>query len=117
MRPTILVVEDDLALRRLYRDALSMAGFDTCEAGNGYEALQCLDTHRIDLVILDLMLPLFSGHVVRAEIAAQVPAIPIVVVTGSPEGVPNVAQVLRKPVSPDQLVDTVRRHLRGAAMT
>ena len=117
MRPTILVVEDDLALRRLFRDALSLAGFDICEAGNGYEALKCLDSRRIDLVVLDLMLPFFSGHVVRAEIAAQAPGIPIVVVTGSAETVAGVAQVLRKPVTPDQLVDSVRKHVRGQAAT
>lgn len=115
MRPTILVVEDDLALRRLYRDALSLAGFDVCEAGNGYEALQCLDSHQIELVVLDLMLPLFSGHVVRAEIAAQAPRIPIIVVTASAEPVPNVTQVLRKPLSPDDLVDAVKRNLRKTA--
>ena len=78
VRRTILIVEDDPALRRLYREALSLAGFGVCEAGNGYEALQCLEGHKIDLVVLDLMLPMFSGHVVRAEIAAQAPNIPTV---------------------------------------
>ena len=113
VRRTILIVEDDPALRRLYRDALSFAGFGVCEAGNGYEALQCLEGYKIDLVILDLMLPMFSGHVVRAEIAAHAPNIPIIVVTGSPEQAPaGVAHVLRKPVTTDRLLAVVRKHLR-----
>ena len=109
---TILIVEDNTDLRRLYRDALSLAGFKTCEAANGYEALQCLEHQKIDLVVLDVVLPLYSGHVVRAELAAQAPGIPIIVVTGTDDPVPNVSAVMRKPVSPDQLVHAVRRHLR-----
>ena len=111
MRRTILLVEDDAALRRLYRDELSLAGFDVCEAGNGYEALQCFEGRSIDLVVLDLLLPMFSGHVVRAEIAAHAPNVPIIVVTGTTESVPGAAEVLRKPVSEPELVAAIRRNL------
>jgi CheY-like chemotaxis protein len=121
-RQTILIVEDDEDLRRLFRTALALAGYDVLEAGDGLEALQRIDHSPPDLVILDLVLPRMSGMVVREEIAAQAMTrdIPIVVITGSAAhaGDLNVACFLRKPVDPDQLVDAVQNCLasgtRGA---
>lgn len=109
---TILVVEDDEDLRRLFRIALSMAGYNVVEAGDGMQALRWIDHSPPDLVILDLLLPRISGLVVQQEIAAHALTrqIPIVIITGSAIAVDDlqVACVLRKPVSPDRLVETVR---------
>ena len=107
----ILVVEDDADLRALYRTALRLAGYFVQEAGDGFAALRALDADPPDLVVLDLGLPGMSGYVVRQELAAQADTrhIPIVVVTGTPgphEGL-DVDCLLRKPVSPDELVAAV----------
>jgi len=106
------VVEDDPALRRMYRMVLSFAGFNVIEAEDGLSALQHLDDRAPDLVILDLMLPTVSGFIVQQEIAAHARTrdIPVVVVTGSEMNLDDlpVPYVLRKPVSPDQLVNTVQ---------
>ena len=112
-RQTILIVEDDRDLRRLYRTALAIAGYIVREASNGLDALRYIDADPPDLVILDLGLPMFSGIVVRQEIAAQAVTrdIPILVVTASEEPISDVACVLRKPASPDRLVAEVRRCL------
>ena len=116
---TILVVEDDADLRRMFRTTLAFSGFRVLEAGDGLSALHQLDTERPDLVILDLGLPLVSGHVVRQEIAAHAHTrdIPIVVVTGTPTSRDsiNVTCLLRKPVGPDELVQTVRTCLASGA--
>lgn len=114
-RQTVLVVEDDEDLRRLFRTALILAGYDVLEAGDGLEALVRIDQSPPDLVVLDLVLPRLSGIVVQQEIAAQAVTrdIPVVVITGSalePE-ILDVACFLRKPISPDQLVDAVRKCL------
>jgi CheY-like chemotaxis protein len=119
--PKILVVEDDAALRRMYRVVLGFAGFTVIEAEDGLSALQQLDDRTPDLVILDLMLPTVSGLIVQQEIAAHTHTrdIPIVVVTGSEMNLDDLAVpcVLRKPVSPDQLVDTVHSCLgKGTGM-
>ncbi len=111
-RKTILVVEDDEDLRRLLRTTLSLEGFDVVEAGDGMEALRWIDHSPPDLVILDLLLPRLSGLVVHQEIAAQAVTrdIPIVVITGSTITAEEiqVACFLRKPISPQQLVASVR---------
>ena len=114
-RQTILIVEDDEDLRRLFRTALSLAGYAVVEAGDGMEALRWIDHSPPDLVILDLLLPRVSGLAVHQEITAQAVTreIPIIVITGS--GMPaqdvDVACFLRKPISPDQLLQVVRRCL------
>jgi DNA-binding response OmpR family regulator len=110
---TILVVEDDADLRRMFRTALAFAGYRVIEAGDGFHALQMLDADPPDLVVLDLGLPLVSGQIVRTEIAAQAHTrhVPIVVVTGTPGPHDSLEAncVLTKPVSPERLVTTVRR--------
>jgi len=118
-RKTILVVEDDEDLRRLFRTTLSLDGFDVVEAGDGMEALRWIDHSPPDLVILDILLPRLSGIVVQQEIAAQAITreIPIVVITGSTisEQEIEVACFLRKPVTPDQLIKAVRNCLTSGS--
>jgi CheY-like chemotaxis protein len=113
LRKTILVVEDDEELRRMFRTALLLEGFDVFEAGDGLDALTRIDRDPPDLVVLDLMLPSLSGVAVRQEIAAHVLTrdIPVVVVTGSAMNIDelNVDCVLRKPVVPEALVAAVKR--------
>src|SRR5687768_13343351 len=109
MAKRILVVEDNADLRRLFRTALSLAGFDVDDAADGLDALRIIESRVPDLVVLDLMLQTLDGMSVQQELAARAITrnIPIVVVTGSSlevSGV-NVSCVLRKPVMPDQLVE------------
>ncbi len=116
-RKAVLVVEDDPALRRLFATALSLAGFVVREAPNGYEAIHSVERNPPDLIVLDLLLPGFGGLSVQREITerAGTRLIPIVIVTGSTRELDHlaVAGVLRKPVDPDALVETVRKCLEG----
>lgn len=115
----ILVVEDDIDLRRVWKLALQLEGFDVEEAGDGIAALRRLEEREPDLVVLDLGLPLLGGISVQQELAAHVVtrAIPIVIVTGSSEDLSHVdvSCVLRKPIGPDELVATVHRCLKAGA--
>lgn len=112
----ILIIEDDVPLRRLYRTALTLAGFDVREAGDGFAALQALEESRPDLVVLDLMLPILNGFAVYEDLKGQAGTrdIPVVIVSGI-EGVEDYRLaadcVFRKPVAPDTLVEAVRRCL------
>jgi two-component system OmpR family response regulator len=115
----ILVVEDNDDLRTLFRIALTLDGFAVLEARTGLEALRIFESTAPDLVVLDLGLPGIDGFAVQQELSAQAgnPPTPIVIVTGSPRDVagPNVACVLRKPVSPTELVATVRTCLAAGS--
>jgi CheY-like chemotaxis protein len=116
---TILVVEDDSDLRRLYRAALTFAGFDVQIVGDGLDALRRIDTDPPALVVLDLSLPVISGVVVQQQIASSALTrdIPVVVVTGNPEKADglSVACVLAKPISPERLIRTVKSCLAAGA--
>jgi DNA-binding response OmpR family regulator len=115
----ILVVEDNTELRRMFRLALSLSGYDVQETGDGIDALRIVESHTPDLVVLDLVLHRLDGVSVQQELAAgaDTSAIPIVIVTGSTIDTDplDVACVLRKPVMPDELVNTVRRCLSHGA--
>ncbi len=117
-RRSILIVEDDEYLRRMFRHALSVAGYAVRETSDGIRALRMIELERPDLIVLDLGLPLLSGLNVQQEIAAHAHTrdILVVVVTGSsaPLDRLGVACVLRKPVSPDEVVDVVRRCFTSA---
>lgn len=103
----------------MYRVALGLGGFNVVEASDGLAALHFLDERLPDVVVLDLMLPTVSGLIVQQEIAAHAHTrdIPIVIVTGSDMCLDHVDVpcVLRKPVSPDRLVDAVRSCLATGA--
>jgi CheY-like chemotaxis protein len=119
-RRTLLVVEDDDDLRRMYRTTLALAGFDVAEAADGMDALRHLDgSEAPDLILLDLGLPLISGQTVAQEVAAQAHLrhIPVLVVTGSTEPLDylDVACVLRKPVRAETLIEAVWRCLTSGA--
>ncbi len=57
----VLVVDDELALREFVRRNLEIRGFQVVTAANGLEALALFNSHPVDLVILDLMMPHMSG--------------------------------------------------------
>lgn len=118
-RKSILIVEDDEDLRRMFRHALSLAGYDVKDTGDGINALRLVELQRPDLILLDLGLPLLSGLNVQEEIAAHAHTrdIPVVIVTASAsplDGV-DVACILRKPVSPEEVVDVVRQCLASVS--
>jgi CheY-like chemotaxis protein len=111
---TILLVEDDLELRRMFRTALAFEGYRVIEAGDGLEALRALDGTDVDALVLDLGLPLVPGQVVLEEVAArahtrQVPVVVVVTGMAGPHDGLQASCVLTKPVAPDRLLATVRR--------
>ena len=113
MAKRVLVVEDDTDLRRLYRTILQFGGYEVLEAADGLAALQTIDDHPPDVIVLDLMLPRIDGIVVHQDVKARARTrhIPIVVVTGIEESTDYLdpaCVVLRKPVTPEQLVNAVR---------
>jgi two-component system KDP operon response regulator KdpE len=115
---SVLLVEDDDELRRMFRMALSFAGYEVMEARDGYSALHFIDQHPPTAIVLDLGLPILSGHFVLADVAGQAATrhIPVIVVTGSGVEEPKgAACYLRKPVTPERLVNTVRACIASGA--
>jgi CheY-like chemotaxis protein len=111
---TILIIEDDIDVREVYREVLEDAGYRAVVAANGKTALDWLRAAPglPAAIVLDVMMPVMNGHEFRAEIAKDeaLRGIPVIVVTAHREetGIECVAQ-LYKPVSLDDLLSTVAR--------
>ncbi len=58
---TILVVEDDLDIRELERYTLASNGFAVLQAEHGKQALEVLSSQQVDVIILDIMMPVMDG--------------------------------------------------------
>ncbi len=80
---TILVVDDQTAVRKLISRMLVRSGFRTIEAGNGLQALAQFEDGRqtIDLAIIDMVMPQMSGLDVAAELGRLYPNLKILYLT------------------------------------
>jgi CheY-like chemotaxis protein len=81
----ILIVEDDRLMADVYRDRLRSEGFAVHVAADGKAALEMFDSHKADLVLLDLMLPQMSGVEVLKSVRSQFGPrdVPVIVITSA----------------------------------
>jgi two-component system OmpR family response regulator len=77
----VLVVEDDTNARKLMKAVLERAEYSVLTAFNGEEALTLMDTHHVDLIVLDIMMPGMDGYALTSELRAAGNVIPILMVT------------------------------------
>ena len=77
----ILVVDDDKNTRRLMRAVLEPEGYTVSEAVNGEDALRLMDTEHVDLVILDIMMPVMDGYEFTRTLRENRNDLPILMVT------------------------------------
>jgi DNA-binding response OmpR family regulator len=78
---TVLVVEDDAAIRRGIVDALRFGGFRPLEAADGKTGLATALGAELDLVLLDVLLPAMNGFDVLAALRRSRPSLPVIMVT------------------------------------
>lgn len=77
----ILIVEDDCNSRKLMEIILKANGYEYFSAANGVQALEILDNHQIDLIILDIMMPKMNGYELTKELRNNKIDIPILMIT------------------------------------
>jgi CheY-like chemotaxis protein len=115
----ILVVDDDLQVRRYLCRLLADAGFEVAAAESGPDALKHIQGARPDLVSLDLVMPEMDGWRVLERLAATVDPPPVLVLTGRIEEgedhpLPSPAVgIVNKADDPRVFVETCRRILEG----
>lgn len=80
----ILIVEDEIRMRILIKDYFKKEGFQILEASNGKEGLEVFKDTLVDLVILDIMMPLMDGFTLCKSIRA-VSNVPIILLTAKSE--------------------------------
>ena len=77
----LLVVEDDTNARKLMKAVLERAEYSVLTAINAEEALLLIDTHHVDLIVLDIMMPGMDGYTFSSELRAAGDITPILMVT------------------------------------
>jgi CheY-like chemotaxis protein len=114
-RETILLVEDEPAVRQLFAQALLRAGYRVHEARNGQEAMKVFDQHgeTIDLLLTDLRMPYMGGAELAQQLRAKRKTLKLICVSGYPGGTDadTAADFLAKPFSRDDLLAKVREVL------
>jgi DNA-binding response OmpR family regulator len=116
---TILVVEDDAAIRRGLCDALSFAGYKVLQAGDGEAGLMAALGAEIDLVLLDVLMPRMDGMTMLPKLRTAKPTLPVIFLTAKGEETDRVRGLrlgaddyVVKPFSATELLARVEAVLR-----
>ncbi|MFE8700090.1 response regulator transcription factor [Cytobacillus sp. FJAT-54145] len=115
----VLVVEDELPIRKLISFNLQRSNFHVLEAGEGKKALELVKTENPSIVILDLMLPDMDGFEICAKLREEFPSLPIIILSARGQDMDKIMGLelgaddyIVKPFNPLELVARVRTVLR-----
>lgn len=121
--PLVLIVDDEPMVREVVAAYLQRDGIRVHDVDDGSAAMQWLDAHRPDLVVLDVMLPGVDGLSILTALRAR-SAVPVILLTARTDEADRVNGLelgaddyVLKPFSPRELAARVRSVLRRASMT
>jgi len=117
-RPYVMVVDDDQEMLRMLNRTLELEGCSVAIAADGSSALALLEEHRLDLVILDIMMPELDGFQVL-ELIRQRCSVPVIILTARSEVNPlrkalvaGAGDYVSMPFQTRELVANVKAKLR-----
>ena len=116
---TILVIDDEDAVRALLRTVLEKAGYEVTEAPNGRLGLAAYRERHAELVIADILMPEMNGLDMILELTRAFLNVKVIAISGAPDAkntldaakLLGVRHTLRKPFSMDALLKTVQYEL------
>ena len=117
---TILLVDDDAQIRSLVEDFLKMLNYEVILADGAEAALRILSERdqQIDLLLTDVTMPGMSGEVLAERVRAQMPSLPVLLMSGRTH-VRKLEEsgfrVITKPFSINEMQDTIEQSLQGHA--
>ena len=123
-KEAILVVDDEKEIRELINIYLKNEGYNVFMASNGIEAIKILEKNDMDLIILDIMMPVIDGLEVCKQLRSQNKNLGIIILTAKTQEMDKVTGLLMgaddyvtKPFSPSELMARVDAVYRRVAMT
>jgi CheY-like chemotaxis protein len=120
---TVLVAEDDPAVRKLIEHVLARAGYAVLVASTPEDALALANMHDgpIDLLVTDMIMPGMTGPALAEGVIAERPGIPVLFNSGYSgedivrRGLDTDLPFIEKPFTPGALIDKVQQLLRDAS--
>ena len=115
---TILIVDDELLIRNVIKEYLLNEGYKVLEAKDGFDALRVISDNKVDLIVLDIMMPKMDGFTCLSEIR-KTKNIPVIMLSARKEETDKLNSFdlgaddyVTKPFSPKELVARVKAHLK-----
>ncbi len=113
MNEKVLVVDDDASVRESLRKVLADAGYEVALAADGREAVEQFEGGRVDLLLLDIGLPVRNGWDAFERITNKVPVLPIIIITGQANQhdmavAAGVGVLMEKPLDATGLLNTMQ---------
>lgn len=118
--PVVLIVDDDPYILEFVEMVLADEGYQVITAGNGQQALDVVTRRQVDLVLLDMRMPVMDGWEFAAALKEANLDPPIVVMTAAADAEKRRAEIdaegcLAKPFELDDLIRTVRSFVAATA--
>jgi CheY-like chemotaxis protein len=115
-KATILLADDDAAIRQILYRLLVDEGYNVITAGNGVEAIEIALMSKIDLLLLDLNMPVKDGWTVFEQISTNFPSLPVILITARPNQffsalASGASALMEKPLDFTQLFLTIHNLL------
>lgn len=117
----VLVVDDEHNLRELISSYFQNEGYETVEAANGKNAVQCVKNDQIDIVLLDIMMPEMDGYEALKEIRSIQKKLPVIMLTAKTDEIDKIVGLemgaddyITKPFSLRELSARIKAVLRRA---
>ena len=117
----ILIIDDDKHTRFLLYEVLMMNNFNVFQAKNGLEGLDMLEKEKIDLVIVDIMMPMMDGYEFTKELRSYNPSLPVLMISAKqlPQDrkkgfMAGIDDYMSKPIDHEELILHINALLRRA---
>jgi CheY-like chemotaxis protein len=116
-RGCVLVVDDEEGVRDSLCDLVELVGCSAVGASNGREALDFLAEKLPCLIVLDLLMPVMSGHEFLTKLQQHpgLATVPVVISTSAPDDAPAGVPVIAKPIDVERFLELMRRACSCAA--
>ncbi len=122
MKEKILIVDDQFGIRILLNEVLQKEGYDTFQAANGLQALEILNDHVPDLVLLDMKIPGMDGIEILKRMKVLQPDIKVIIMTayGELDMIQEAMDLgaithFAKPFDIDDIRKAVEKHLKTSS--
>ena len=119
-KPRVLLVDDDRSVLDALGTVIESEGFDVVRAADGHEAVEKFRQQPVNIVLLDLNMPVKGGWDTFERLTTINPLLPIIVITARPDAYPvamatGVAALMQKPLDIPLLLEAMRDMLAEPA--